>query len=307
MTRLEETFRVNLAAHPYCTDELGVLYIRTRPQAVKKRYIQPNKPADLRWLCYDVDSPTASTDWIDLDAPVPNIIIQNPENGHAHYLYGLEVPVYTQHGRRDNPFRFAAAVDVAMTEKLNADRGFAKLITKNPLRGDFWAVAYPNPDLYDLNTLSRTLDLNAYRDTRRNLPAVGLGRNCTLFDRVRFWAYRAIRRDGWINFDFWAFQMETVTRAYNDFFSPLPDCECRSVSKSVAKWVWGHMSKAGFLDWCSRRGIKSGRVRQEQADELTTAIRDELEANPNLSPFDIAERFNVSYNTAQKRLKKIRG
>jgi len=80
--QLLTTFRSNLPSKPYWTDELQFgLKIRDAETAIKKRYLQYNKPTDLRWLVYDVDRPTAHFDWD--HAPAPNITVMNPDNGHS--------------------------------------------------------------------------------------------------------------------------------------------------------------------------------------------------------------------------------
>lgn len=60
---LLETFKNSLPQKPYCTDDLSFgLKIRPAETAIKKRYLQYNKPTDLRWFVYDVDRPTAHFD-----------------------------------------------------------------------------------------------------------------------------------------------------------------------------------------------------------------------------------------------------
>ena len=66
------------------------------------------------WLAYDVDRPGAAIDWSDRGAPAPNISVKNPENGHAHLLYGLSVPVRTAPDGRAGPLRYAAAVEASL-------------------------------------------------------------------------------------------------------------------------------------------------------------------------------------------------
>ncbi len=57
------------------------------------------------------------------------------------------------------------------------------------------------PRLYDLARLSDYLDLSSYNG-RKSLPEYGLGRNCTLFEKTRLWAYKAIRQ-GWPDYPEW--------------------------------------------------------------------------------------------------------
>lgn len=297
-----DLFRQSLPAKPYCTDELGFLEIRAAEFAIQKRFIQPNTPSNLRWMVYDVDRPEANFDWIDRHCPPPNLIATNRENGHAHLFYGLEVPVWQQYGKRDLAYRFAAAVDVALTTQLDADRGYAKLISKNPLREDAWIVQSFQPYSYDLPWLADYLDLDPYEDLRRNLPAIGLGRNCTLFDRLRMWAYRNIRRE-WLGPDFWRYAVEVAGTGYNDFPLPLPSSEVRATSKSVAKWTWSHMSPEGFRAWSEGRRRKSLAVRKGRAEATAEKVREYKATHPEASNRAIGAVLGVSEFTVRQALR----
>jgi len=135
-------------------------------------------------------------------------------------------------------------------------------LAKNPLRNDRWVVQKFESYLYDLYWLADWVDLGNLLDGRRRLPEVGLGRNCTLFDKTRLWAYRAIRSN-WLNFDTWRYMVHAVAMRYNcEFSSPLPEKEVSYLSKSVATWVWENMSPDGFRRWGDNRRRKSIVVRK---------------------------------------------
>ena len=72
---------------------------------------------------------------------------QNPQNGHAHLIYGLDVPVRTAPDAKSAPLRYAAAVDCALRAVLGADEDYAGLICKNPLH-PHWRVTEWEPRLY---------------------------------------------------------------------------------------------------------------------------------------------------------------
>ena len=115
-----ELFRDRLPRKPYHTENPHHgLRIRDVQRALSARYIQPNQPHRRYWLVYDVDRMTAALDWNDLGAPPPTIVAQNPENGHAHLIYGLDVPVRTAPDAKTAPLRYAAAVDCALRALLS--------------------------------------------------------------------------------------------------------------------------------------------------------------------------------------------
>lgn len=267
------SFKNNLPQKPYCADELSFgLKIRPAETAIKKRYLQYNKPTDLRWFVYDVDRPTAHFDWNDCKCPAPNITVMNRQNGHAHLFYGLEVPVHTQTTAKKNPIRFASSIDVAMIKALGADENYAELICKNPFN-DFWDTIVWRDSSYDLAELADSLDLSAYKDARLRLPEVGLGRNCNLFDATRFYAYREIRKpienylfDELYSQDDFVARCIWYARTHNLFTNPLPEREILSIGKSVGKWVYRNMSPEGFFEWAEKRRQRSIVVRQENSD-----------------------------------------
>ncbi|MEZ9546520.1 MULTISPECIES: replication initiation protein [Vibrio] len=158
---------------PYCTDELGVTHIRPKNTAIKKKYLQVNQPELVTYLIFDIDRQGGVLAWYDSDLPTP---------------------YWTSDIAHSEPIRYAAAIESAMIERLKADRGFAGLLTKNPLH-PHWQNEFWTEHEYTLDELADYLDLKGY--PLRGSEVSGLGRNCELFDSVRQWSYKAIR-------EFWA-------------------------------------------------------------------------------------------------------
>jgi hypothetical protein len=128
--------------------------------------------------------------------------------------------------------------------------GYSGLICKNPNHG-YWKIAVWQPELYTLDWLADSLDLNAAND-KEIVSDYGLGRNCTLFDKTRKWAYRAIRQ-GWPEYEQWLKACYERTQAYNlQFEAPLDDSEVIGIAKSIAKWTNNNFSEKSFRDFVSR-------------------------------------------------------
>jgi len=238
-------------------------------QAMTKQYIQPNGPTHLYWIPFDVDRPTASFDWDDRHCPPPNIIVTNPDNGHAHLLYGLEVPVRKAPDAQLKPLRYAAAVEFGICEKLEADYGYAGLIVKNPLH-KHWSVQCPQEAPYSLGWLADYIDLDRI-DYRKKPADYGLGRNVTVFNSLRLWAYRAVLQE-WNSFNVWHQACKERARSYNTFPNPLPESEIRATAKSVATFTWENFDAATFSAIQAARGKRSGAVRREKQDEKAQMI-----------------------------------
>lgn len=301
----EKIFRERLPSHGYATDDLQYgLGFMPQMAMLQRAIIQYNCKHSIGWLAYDVDSTTARFDWYDDSCPPPNILIINPDNGHAHLLYALEKPVHNYAEARDKPLRYLASVDVALTEALHADRGFSKLVCKNPLH-DKWEVLYPRMLIYTLDELASWVDLNKYKDKRRRLPPIGLGRNCTLFETLRIWAYRA-RRQPYLSEEL--FHAAVLNHAYvinQEFTPPLPHSEIRSTAKSVARWTWRKMSPEGFIAYQRAMGKRSGAVRKVKSMDLRQQILEATEQCPNLVQADIAAMMGVSRETVNRHLRSV--
>ncbi|MEZ6605364.1 primase C-terminal domain-containing protein, partial [Klebsiella pneumoniae] len=96
-------------------------------------------------------------------------------------------------------------------------------------------------------------------------------RNCTLFDKTRKWAYRAIRQ-GWPEYEQWLQACYERASAYNlQFAVPLDENEVSGIAKSIAKWTSSKFSEESFSDFVkkthtkkiqSKRGVLSGKSRR---------------------------------------------
>jgi hypothetical protein len=251
---------------PYCTDDLANgLRIRSLASALTRTYIQVN-PAHLRvWAIFDIDRPGAAAAWEDGDLPPPTWTSINRTNGHAHSVWGLTVPVLADGlGAREAPLRYLCAVESMMAERLKADPGYSGLVTQNPVH-PLWLTLRGPRLAYSLAELAEYLPgIERHQPKRRAAEQVGLGRNVALFDRVRQWAYRAIRPywgSGLQGWNAWLSQCNSKALTYNaDFLSPLDGREVWHLARSVAKWTWQHTTAEGFSAWQAAQGRKAGKA-----------------------------------------------
>ena len=238
----------------------GYSMIRPKKTAIKLPYIQYNPPCLVSFLVFDIDRPDAFFAWSDANLPQPNWISKNPENCHAHIGYMLAVPVCTTENASQKAIRYLARIQAAYTNALGADRGFSSLITKNPLSVE-WENHIFDATPYDLNYLADFVDLEKVKTAKLN-EVFGLGRNCTLFDLVRKWAYKAIREHSDYGYDEW--HAEVLSRALNvnsAFTEPLVYSEVKATAKSISRWVWRNAAdlEAKFLESQAKKGRKGGK------------------------------------------------
>lgn len=244
---------------PYCADELGVTYIRPKKTAIDKKYLQVNQPQLVTYLVFDIDRQGGVLSWYDNDLPPPYWSSKNPDNGHAHIAYRLKIPFCTSDIAHREPIRYAAAIESAMIQRLKADRGFAGLLTKNPLHSH-WQNEFWTEYEYTLDELADYLDLKGH--PLRGHEVSGLGRNCELFDSTRQWAYRAIR-------EYWS---PNYKRKWNDavydkvestnsqFNVPLPVSEVKAIAKSIANWTYREFTPEKFRQSQAKKGAKGGKA-----------------------------------------------
>lgn len=301
-----DRLRKALPRYGFATDafEHGLRYY-TQAEMIRFLYVQMNARNSVASMVYDLDSETASTDWIDSSAPVPNILIVNPANGHAHAVYQLETPVHKNPRSSERALRYLASIDVALTDKLCADPNYGKLIAKNPIRGDHWKVFWIRQDPYTLDQIAQYLDLEPFRDQRRRLPNIGYGRNCTLFETLRIWAYRERRKpQQYLSFELFRSTVLSRGLAINaGFYPPLPHSEVRATARSIARWTWRNMSEAGFREWGNKRRRKAAAKRKADARQRHELIRQTVEQCPELSQADIAMLCGVTRETVNRALR----
>ena len=280
LTRWRET----LPIRPYCTNDPACgLAILARERALRCLYVQFNPPGLIHWLLFDVDREDTALRWADVNLPRPTGIVLTPDSGRGHVIYKLALPVPTTEAARTHPIRYLAAVEGAFRLRLGADPGYGGLIAKNPLHPR-WETLWLNRP-YTLGELTHTLDPEELRQpVTRQGEVSGLGRNCRLFDELRYWAYAqvdAYRQSH--HRQAWEAAVLTTALSLNVFQPPLPLSEVQSTARSVAKWVWTHYVGQGGR----HRGVMalqdSGldlRDKQVLAADRTNQIRREnTEAN----------------------------
>ena len=259
-TQFSADFYRNLPYKPYCSDDLGHgVIIRPKKTAIQKPYIQHNPPCLITSLVFDIDRSDAYFAWSDANLPTPTWIAKNRQNNHAHVGYMLATPVCTTHRARQNVIEYLAKIEQAYSLALGADRGYTGLITKNPCHGA-WENHIFGVEPYELNYLADFVELQELKTDLKEVS--GLGRNCMMFDTVRYWAYKAIRAHRGSTFDIWLGKvLEQCQNANSAFIEPLPYSEVKATAKSIARYCW---KKDGyhyqeFIDRQSRKGAMGGK------------------------------------------------
>lgn len=247
----------NLAYKPYCADDLLYgLQIRPKKTAINMQYIQGNQPCMIHYFFFDIDRAEAVMAWYDANLPMPYWTAQTQKNGHAHICYKLEIPLCTSELASQKAISYAAKIQAGLANKLGADVGYSHLITKNPFHPD-WRTTFWTERAYTLDYLADFVELPKKLSKKQEVS--GLGRNCTLFDTVRKWAYTAVR-------DYlhhhssltWEKAVLAQLEALNSKFQePLPYSEIKATAKSIANYCWRKFSHSGFSEWQSKNAQRA--------------------------------------------------
>ncbi|MFW2044232.1 replication initiation protein, partial [Acinetobacter sp. ULE_I053] len=212
----------------------------------------------------------------------------------------------TTHRAKQNVIQYLAKIEQAYSLALGADRGYTGLITKNPCHGT-WENHTFGIQPYDLNYLADFVEIQELKTDLKEVS--GLGRNCMMFDTVRFWAYEAIRAfisgspDSW-----YAEVLKVAINANGAFLEPLPHSEVKATAKSVARWVWRNHT-AAHAKFIERQAMKGrmgdsshgGKARSAQYSDIR---QEALKLHVmGFNPTQIAKKLNISRPSVYKWVK----
>ena len=313
---IKDHFIANLPKKPYSSDDFQYgVKIGKAEAAIKRKYLQHNPPVQTVWLVFDCDraSPYESACQQSFTPP-PNIEVVNKQNGHSHLFYGLQAPVTITEMARIKPIQYLAAIEFSLSQKLDADQNYCGLISKNPLHQD-WHTIQRRSELWTLGELADWLDLPSKLPEKAQIN--GLGRNCTIFDTVRKWAYKEVLkyRLASNSQEFYKAVRKACDGVNITFPTPLSEPEIKAISKSIAKWVWSkYTGRLSDQDWAqyvkdthtpeiqAARGRLSGMARNKKIELLKQEAR-ELADGGFFTQAEIADSLGVSQQTISLWLK----
>lgn len=262
------------------------VYRRCTPRTLRKYpYLRINPPQLVMWMPFDIDRAGAALAWESAGLPPPAAAVTNRLNGHAHLLYPLTAPVLTGDAARGAPLRYLAAIEHAFRSKLDADPAFShNFSVKNPMHAG-WDVLYGPAHTWQLGELAKFVDLPKFLPKAGyKVENVGLGRNCTLFDRLRLWAYKEIRKfwgqqHGYVFWSQHVFGQASLMNGdlgdagstWNSLSGPMSDNEVFHIAKHVSKFVWKNFDPDTYKAYVSK--VQSNR-RAKQNTEVASSIKE---------------------------------
>lgn len=217
----------------------GASFTFYKDDAVRYPWVAHNE-GNVSYLIVDVDRRVSPFDLYDAHLPEANFLAVNRESGHGQYFWRLHTPVYSWPSQRNSrAYGYYEAIETQFVGKLKGDPGFAGHMAKNPLHKQ-WEIVELREDPYELGELA---EWSLYGKTGKSSKAAisddPAGRNCSLFDELRQWAYTRHSEASQASYEAWREQVITRSAALNTGFqNPLPASEVRSVAKSVARFVY---------------------------------------------------------------------
>lgn len=289
-------FYSDLPKNPYCTDEKGTCYARHKPTAIKHAYIQPNHPAVIKWLVFDIDTPNALFAYHDNNLPRPQFIVRNPHNGHAHYCYRLTEPVGMWGKSSVKAIEYLRAVYNALSKALGADSGYSGNLIKNPYSSQHETYLTGAKPSYTLAELADYLDLSTPSEPQAENDDF-FSRNCTLFNQVRKTAYRIA--DHYSEQQLYRELLILLEKNNLAFDTRLHYNELKHIAKSITRYCKSPRFKAKqaqynakFSQLQAQRGSKGGKVSKRPPIANSEAT---------LKPW---EQMGISRKTYYKRKQK---
>lgn len=288
-----QQFYDDLASKPYCANEKNYCHIRTKSHAIKHTHIQPNHPNICKWLAFDIDDPSALFTCFDAGLPPPQIIIKNPENGHAHYLYRLTTPVGIGGNSSMKAVRYLASVQKALAIALGADSGYSGNLVKNPCHSEHETYLTGVQPSYTLAELANYLDLEPLYTQQDQVSAndAGYGRNCALFEELRLFGYQCSSKQ----YNALVSDLTPIASVINNRFDvPLFHNEVMHIIRSIARYC----SKTDFTQsHIAFSELQRERITKRWGDNTDKRKQAQEMLNKGVKMAEIARQLNVSRKT----------
>ena len=291
---------------PYASDDLmyGVK-IYSKDAALRKVYLQPNHPYYLHNIVFDLDYSASLVEilYSKTGIPLPNLIVENKENGRSHAIYYLKTPVFKTDASRQKPIIYLNAIQRTLQHVLDADVNYTGMICKNPLN-ERWRTSTLRHTPYSLDELANKLEIDWKQISKpiKQNEAVGLGRNCYLFHTARLWSYVAIRKHRGKTYGAWLQSvLDHCLKLNESITDPLGYNEVRGIAKSISRYCWKRDPHcyAMFIERQTLKGrkggLKGGVARSAQYSDLRLQAKQLHEQG--LTQVQIAQILNISTRT----------
>lgn len=310
---------------PYVTNnpEFGTV-IRPLSRAREYSYIQYDPPAYAHMIVVDYDGkagPGITVDmlWKLANLPAPNYIAVTPGSARerGHLAWSISAPVCTTDAARPKPAEYLARIEQGIVAAIHGDEDFAGLLTKNPASST-WEVEWISPDPYTLDELAAAINIPRYSTRKKKdadietLKPYGHGRKVLTFHFVRKWSYSAVSEFWSLGYDRWHEAVAERVDAVNaEFPQPIPASHCKSIAKSIARWVWRNftpLTKATLVEATHKPEVQAIRGRMKGAEKRQEAMEEALRRiAAGETQKAVAADLGIHYNTVRNWMLRANG
>lgn len=288
---------------------------RSEAQGSDYRSIQINPKGYYRFMVIDIDRSDSKDIVLGNEyMPSPSFFVLDPYKGTGHAVYCIKNPVpHSDTWVKSKPYRYYRYVRSLVNKVLDGDPNYTGHFMKNPFSEDFITLWGSNSNVYSLSELensanaalenmsdedivtisidgkkvSQKHDLDRIKKQRDNavkLEEQKHGRNKSMFDIARKWAYKnrhkAKSQSQWFD-DVYAKCAEcNVLLAQTDFADKgeLHHSEVASTARSIAMWTWHNAQMSDHGTYSDKQRRKSIKTRQDRAfntvvDEMRSTMQ----------------------------------
>lgn len=180
--------------------------------------------------------------WQDFGLPTPSFTVKNKTNNKHHHFYFFTDPIPLSSYASQATLSLLDDVRRGMTRLLNGDESYVGQIAKNPFNHELFDCItwHSNINVYTLSSLSAWAESPAhasttsYRGVRDHM--ISAGRNCRIFEKTRFFAYKAVLHLENKN-QLFNIVLEHAEKLNRDEAIPLSFSELSDIVKSITEWT----------------------------------------------------------------------
>lgn len=303
-------------------------HTKERLYALKEfKWIQYNSVDRITVLSVDIDNSSDSLMYEDFNLPKPTWIIQTDKGFQYHWALKSAVMIngYNKH----KLIKLVKDILNKLVALLDGDINAIGLnrVFRNPVTNRSWFTGneVELKEFYDLPTPKEDYfnKLLGRVEKQKNLfgatygasydfslMANNSGRNCALFDVLRYWAYDEAKQGSYC-----AFALQRKAEILNSSFAEnLKENEVNSIVNSIDTFIKNKFNKGFYMALsvedrkkvASANGKKSGEARSKVAEtKILTALNMMESFEMKITIRELAKRSGTSVNTVRKYLEKI--
>lgn len=167
----------------------------------------------------------------------PNWTVTRKASGGCHAVWCLTTPVLRGDRARERPIRAFARVSEYYAAAIDADRGYAGILSHNPMaaaHGPGLVTKWGETEPYALKTLARVIPFGWRKPP---LARTEIGRNCDLFASGMKWAGSSRH-----------LELPALLALNQDLDYPLDQAEVAGIARSVERYRRRWIAQGRFVD-----------------------------------------------------------